>query len=299
MLIDAPPTTDGEAIAAGLCIVGGGLAGITLASTFFGTDTRVVLLESGRVGESAQADDLSTGKATAHPYHPLSEASPRQLGGAADAWGARCRPFDSIDFEQRDWPWSGWPVTFEEMSPYYEKARMFLRMSDLGFTGEGWADGLPPLYRHIQDSTSLKIGVWQESPLAPISETYGDLLQNAENVSVYLGATGLEIMLGSDDSVSELAVGTFEGTRFTVRADQFVLAGGAFGTTRLLLASNNQMKDGVGNDHGMVGRFFAEHPHIVAGVIPLSRPVESSVGAWPGTPARAPSGRSNSSASIS
>ncbi len=193
MLKDSSEVVDGDAIDADLCIVGGGLAGIALASTFFDTETRVVLLESGPVGESTEADDLSNGESTAHPYFPLSDGAPRRLGGAADLWGAWCRPFDAIDFETRDWPWSGWPLTAEEVAPYYEKARQFLRMSERGFSGKAWADGLPPLYRHIQDATSLEIGVWQESPLAPISETYAQPLEASDNVTVYVGATALEV----------------------------------------------------------------------------------------------------------
>jgi len=274
MLKNVAEIKDGDAVIADLCIVGGGLAGLALASTFLDTDTRVVLLESGPVGESAEADALSNGESTAHPYFPLSEAAPRRLGGAADLWGAWCRPLDAIDFEERRWPWSGWPLTAEDVAPYYEKARQFLRMSERGFSGEAWADGLPPLYRHIQDTTSLEIGVWQESPLAPISEVYAKALEASQNLIVYVGATALEVLLGVDTkSVEGLAVGTPNGKRFTVRASQYVLAGGALGTARLLLASDSRTKEGVGNQHGMVGRFFAEHPHIVAGRIPLSRPV--------------------------
>jgi choline dehydrogenase-like flavoprotein len=57
-----------------------------------------------------------------------------------------------------------------------------------------------------------------------------------------------------------------------VEASHFVLAGGALGVARLLLASDQQEPGGVGNRHGMVGRFFAEHPHVVAGRIPVASP---------------------------
>jgi choline dehydrogenase-like flavoprotein len=283
MLIDATKLTDGAVVEADLCIVGGGLAGLAFASAFLDTDTTVILLESGPIGPDVEADDLSEGASTAHPYFPLSEGAPRRLGGAADTWGAWCRPLEPIDFEPRDWPWSGWPVSAGEMAPYFERARAYLEMSDRGFTGEAWAEGLPPLYRHIQEETGLSVGVWQESPLAPISEQVTDRLTDAGNLSVYLGATGLNIQVGADDaSVIGIEAGAMNGKRFTVVATQYVLAGGTFGTTRLLLASRDRMKGGVGNQHGMVGRFFAEHPHIVAGRIALSKPAATG---RPGFPA--------------
>ena len=148
----------------------------------------------------------------------------------------------------------------------------FLRLESCGFTGEEWSDGIPPLYRHIQEATDLEIGVWQESPLAPISETYAARLAESPAISVYLGATALEARFAADDdTVSALTVATHNGKRFEVTAREFVLAGGALGTVRLLLSSTDRHSRGVGNQHGVVGRYFAEHPHIVAARIPLRR----------------------------
>ncbi len=52
-----------------------------------------------------------------NPYYPLGEARARFSGGSANYWetdlgnqrlGARLRPLDAIDFEERDWvPYSG------------------------------------------------------------------------------------------------------------------------------------------------------------------------------------------------
>ena len=50
------------------------------------------------------------------------------------------------------------------------------------------------------------------------------------------------------------------GNRFTVKPRYTVLAAGAMENARLLLASNDVMKAGVGNQNDLVGRFFADHP---------------------------------------
>lgn len=271
MLIDATALEDGREITADICIVGGGLAGLSLASSFLGSGLCVVLLESGYLGESLAADRLSEGEITAHPYFPLSEAAPRRLGGAAEVWGGWCRPLDAVDFEAGHNRWTGWPWRAVELEPYYQRSLEFLEMSGRGFTGEDWSEGLPPLYRHIQEASSLQIGVWQESPLAPISERWAGRLRESDNVTTYPGATALEIELGTGgETATGISAAAVNGKRFTVRARHFVLAGGALGTVRLMLASDSRERAGVGNRHGMVGRFFAEHPHIVAGRISLS-----------------------------
>jgi choline dehydrogenase-like flavoprotein len=52
-----------------------------------------------------------------------------------------------------------------------------------------------------------------------------------------------------------------------VRAQLFVLATGGIENARLLLASNDVQAAGLGNGRDLVGRYFMEHPHLVAGAL--------------------------------
>jgi hypothetical protein len=45
-----------------------------------------------------------------------------------------------------------------------------------------------------------------------------------------------------------------------------VLALGGIENARVLLASRSQESDGVANGHGVVGRYFMEHPHYYGSV---------------------------------
>jgi hypothetical protein len=49
---------------------------------------------------------------------------------------------------------------------------------------------------------------------------------------------------------------------FHIQARFFVLACGGIENARLLLVSNSVLKNGIGNQNDLVGRFFMEHPHI-------------------------------------
>ena len=57
-----------------------------------------------------------------------------------------------------------------------------------------------------------------------------------------------------------------------MRAKTFVLATGATENARLLLASNDRVPHGLGNDHDLVGRYFMEHPHVWSGYFVASDP---------------------------
>jgi choline dehydrogenase-like flavoprotein len=61
-----------------------------------------------------------------------------------------------------------------------------------------------------------------------------------------------------------LRLATLDGRRIELRARAYVLACGGLENPRLLLAANRQLADGLGNAHGNVGRYFMEHPHVVA-----------------------------------
>jgi choline dehydrogenase-like flavoprotein len=60
--------------------------------------------------------------------------------------------------------------------------------------------------------------------------------------------------------VDHLDIAALSGNHFTVKPRFTVLAAGAMENARLLLASDDVMKTGVGNQNDLVGRFFADHP---------------------------------------
>jgi choline dehydrogenase-like flavoprotein len=76
---------------------------------------------------------------------------------------------------------------------------------------------------------------------------------------VHANVTGLRLSADAH-RVDHLDVGTLSGKKFQLRPKYTVLATGAMENARLLLASNDVLKPGIGNEHDMVGRFFADHP---------------------------------------
>ena len=124
MIINANSVEPGSRITADVCIIGSGAAGITLAVELSRHGIATVLLAGGRRRERSSDRDLYRGVVEpAHPHEPLEEYRRRAFGGTTIAWGGRCIPFDPIDFEVRPWiPNSGWPVTFTDLLPHYERA---------------------------------------------------------------------------------------------------------------------------------------------------------------------------------
>ena len=76
---------------------------------------------------------------------------------------------------------------------------------------------------------------------------------------LHANVTGLRLAPNAS-SLDHLDVATLSGRHFTVKPKYAVVALGGIENARLLLASNDVMKPGIGNANDLVGRFFADHP---------------------------------------
>ena len=280
MIVDARSIEDGSVIETDLCIVGAGTAGIVLAREFIGHDLRVCLLESGGHGADPQTQSLAGGENLGLPYYPLDTARTRQLGGSSTLWhvpigasrvGARLRPLDPIDFEARDWvPFSGWPFNKQHLDSHYDRAQTICGVRSDSFEPRDWETAASPSLQLPGNEVQTIIYKFVERDLFAVH--YPEQVGKADNVTTFLHANVLEIETAGDDSVSALRVATLEGRQFSVKAKFFVLAAGGIEIPRLLLLSNKVQKDGLGNQHGLVGRFFMEHPHFWQGIFVPTTP---------------------------
>jgi choline dehydrogenase-like flavoprotein len=124
MLIDAETLENGAVINANIAVVGAGPAGIVLALELAKSGYEVALIESGRLEFSEAIQKLGeAGYMDPKRHAPMSHCTHRQLGGASTIWGGRCVPYNPVDFDKRDYiPYSDWPITYEEISAYFQRA---------------------------------------------------------------------------------------------------------------------------------------------------------------------------------
>lgn len=258
-----------------VAVVGAGLAGIDVACALGRRGIRVVLLESGRlefdpaIQELARVTCVGVPLRTPETHGHLSTFLPpmyrgycrvRQFGGTTNVWTGKWRMFDAWDFEPRPWiPYSGWPIALEDVLPFYEETGRDYGFGD--FRAESERDPFR-LARRLLAPAGLEphLFYWEETPTRAGPRFFQEL-KRSEHVDVLLGATATELVLDENlRTVRELSVATLDGRRIAVRADRFVLATGGLEAPRLLLASNRQIAEGIGNAHGLVGRFYMDHP---------------------------------------
>ncbi|MBI2994068.1 MAG: GMC family oxidoreductase [Gammaproteobacteria bacterium] len=275
MLADLNELEDGAAIAADVCVIGAGAAGITVARAFLNTPHDVCLLESGGNDYEERVQSLYEGRNLGMPYYDLVESRLRLFGGTTAIWGGRCAPLDAIDFEKREWvPHSGWPFDRAHLDPWYERAHALLGLGACEYDERVWRSlgDAPPGF----DPEVLRNDFWRfDLSRDRFTLNHCRDLANAANVRIVLHANAVRIQAGADArNVEHVDVASLQGRRAKVRARLYVLACGGIENPRLLLASNNVETQGIGNGHDRVGRFFMEHPHGRAGRINSDRPHE-------------------------
>jgi choline dehydrogenase-like flavoprotein len=269
MIVDFQRADTPTEIDCDLCIVGGGMVGLTIARVFAGTRARVCVIETGGQRANADLDALNAVAADAHPYPDPIGTRPRRLGGSTMLWGSHCAPLEDEDFAPLDGnDWTGWPFGADQMRPYYERAQAVLGLGPYVYDDRAWAiHGEPaPAF----DPAMLRVRFWQfRSPrrfplVLPLrmGAEYARELRAASNVRMLTHATATRIKLAPDGRrVLGVDLRTLGGRHGSATAKFVVIACGTIESARLLLASSDVTPAGIGNQHDLVGRFFQEHPH--------------------------------------
>ncbi len=263
-MFEARSLSEGDLIDADICIVGGGPAGITLALELRDTPLKVVLLESGDLHPDPETQALYQGPNLGFQYDPLDEARLRFLGGSSNHWAGNCMRLRPIDFEQLDWmPHSGWPIGYDDLDPFYDRAQPYFEIpTDRPYDIDHWSNELNLPLLDLDPDLMVNMGA-NESPPTAFGHVYEEALRQADNLHVFLNANVLEIETDINAaSVTALSVACIDGPTLRVEARQTVLAMGGIEIPRLMLLSDRVARNGIGNEAGLVGRFFADHPAI-------------------------------------
>ena len=249
---------------ADICIVGAGAAGISIALELMNTPYKVILLEGGGFEYEDRVQDLYRGETTGQPYYPLESSELHYFGGTTGHWGGMCSLFDPIAFQKRDWvDQSGWPITQDDLIPYYKRAHYNLDIKKYQFDLDYWQKQDPSLVSLPFDEKVVWTKIWNFSPPTRFGRKYKDTIVNAKNIHLYTYANVVDISCNENVSVAQsVTIKNYAGKTHQIKAKYFVIACAGIQNPRVLLAANKQSPKGLGNDHDLVGRYFMEHIEI-------------------------------------
>ncbi|MGD9841878.1 MAG: GMC oxidoreductase [Steroidobacteraceae bacterium] len=279
MIFDTSDLADGSTLTADICIVGAGAAGISIALELIGSGIDVLVLESGGLREEATTQALYSGTVADERLHsPPDKYRQRRFGGTTTIWGGRCMPFDDVDFEVRDYvPNSGWPFDRESIMPFYPQANRLCEAGSMAYTmAEAFGTPQRPMIDGFHSNNFTTDTLERFSCPTDFGVRYGHKLRAAPNVRVLLHANVTELLLNeSGTNVDTAAVRTLAGKKLAVRAKQFVLSTGGLEVVRLMLASRGVQKNGIGNHHDVLGRYYMCHLAGTIGALKFNPPLTS------------------------
>jgi choline dehydrogenase-like flavoprotein len=232
-------------------VVGAGAVGLFAAR---GRD--VVVIESGDAHLGSFAADSYTSVGRAHSGIKLGRS--RSLGGTTNLWGGQLVEFQPIDFNGREWlPGSKWPVSYEELAPYYRPTYL-----NLGVPAQFLADrdvwrGIGCEPPDLGPEFEVFFTRWLGVP--NFAEMFAKQIQSDPKLSVLTGhaVTGFR---GNGGRIDAVRIANDKGQTRWLGGETVILAAGTIENARLLLhAANDSEWIAPWRGNANVGRYFQDH----------------------------------------
>nr|WP_282154082.1 GMC family oxidoreductase [Ruegeria atlantica] len=233
------------------------------------TGLTIAVLDTGDLDRNHAAQEFSDVESPENevPRH----ARIRQFGGSTTAWSGKWLPLTPEDLQGSSWAEdSGWPIRAEDLHPYYARASKIHK----GPAPEDYAQWKTAPNTNASNTRLKPVSVyWLDSGQLDFSQTIGKVIAKSETITVFLQCTATNVVLTDDLSrVAYLEAQSKQGQKTTrVVAREYVLASGGIENARLMLASNGQMKNGIGNTYDIVGRYYIDHPGGSVAMVTLNR----------------------------
>jgi choline dehydrogenase-like flavoprotein len=261
-----------------ICIIGAGIAGLTLAHKLVQLGHDVLLLEAG--GRAVEPEDATASSDVAmagEPHPGTLEGRIRALGGTSLTWGGQLLPLPDEN---------AWPVSSADLAPYNGEAERLLGVDDLPYASAlFFAHRKQPAPALLEDLPQLEPVLSKFAPFSHrnLAHTLGSSLRAHSKARTLLHARATELLPAPQgDRIEAVLVRTPAGHIHRIEATHFVIASGTIEAARLLLASRSVTPQGVGNQHDQVGRNFHDHLTVTAATVhpPARELVLSALRPW-------------------
>lgn len=266
MIVDFSTSTETQ-WTADICIVGSGVIGLAMVKELMTSGKRLIVLEKGGHEHSKQLEATQDCEITGHAFTGHRDGRVLGFGGTARAWGGQALPLDATEMRSRQWVnLEGWPIDPAELEQYYESIDEFLSVDKVSYDAD--LDALRKLKKTEFDQTLIRyhFSKWSRKP--DISIAMRTQLMHASNVIVIENGTVCNLHMNeAHNRIEQVQIKNVNHRVATIHARQFVLCMGGLENARLLLLSNTQSPQGIGNTHGNVGAFFQDHPTAQVGTV--------------------------------
>jgi choline dehydrogenase-like flavoprotein len=254
MHVDLDHAEAGRQFRARFCVIGGGIAGLFLATRLAERGGEVLLLEAGGLELEERSQSLYGAEMGGARHVGTTEGRFRTFGGSSTRWGGQLLPYTADVFAPPSGaPSLGWPITESEVAPFYDELQRMLGVDLLPFDA-GLLGALKRPAVSFSGDVRLRFSKWIPFAKRNLARTQGQIALGHPKITVVSHANVAELVGDGAGRISAARVVDYAGREFRFEAEEFVVATGTIESSRLLLSSPD-----VPNPHGQMGLYFQDH----------------------------------------
>lgn len=253
---DASRLTDAGGQLPRTVVIGAGAVGLYAAAQLAAAGQPVVVIEAGTRNLSRFAAE--SWQVAGHPHDGVRLGRGRGLGGTTSLWGGQLVEFQPIDFAGRSWlPHSAWPVSYEEIAPYYPATYRNLGVPERLTADETVWRGVSCARPELGPEFEVFFTRWMSTP--NFAQLFAKQIQSDERLAVLTGYTAVGFR-SEGGRVQAVRVANEAGQSHWLQGDRFLLAAGTIENARLLLhAAQDAESNAPWRGNPNLGRFFQDH----------------------------------------
>lgn len=266
-------------IAAPICFIGGGIAGLLAARKIAGKGRRVIVVESGTEAFAADIHALNEIEDPFGRYTRSMTGRYRGFGGTSARWGGRMLPISRHETDARPHlSLPGWPSPIDRLGAYESEIEELFCIGSDTYEAIGTPDF--DIAEPFRPGSASLIPRWAKCPSfkrCNVATILRDQLRRMPGIEIWLDATvcGFEL----DRAGGRLRAVTacnLHGRKLTVEAEHFVLTAGTIETTRLLLLLDRASGERAFGRCDALGRYFQDHLKAEIATIDRRDPVRTN-----------------------
>jgi choline dehydrogenase-like flavoprotein len=258
MQIDLEQVPSGTKFESEICVIGAGIAGLILARRLAGYGMQVHLLEAGGLELEERSQQLYRSEMRGAYHQGTIDGRFRTYGGSSTQWGGQLLAYPDAVFRDRPLLGAGWPITENEVRPYYPEIFKIMGVNELPFT-----DDFLQRYgtREALRSPDVRVRLSKFAPFGRrnLAGTIGREVLASDKITVFFHANAVTVnATPAGDRIEDVTVRNYGDGEYRFQARQFIVCAGTIETSRLLLTSRILEK------FDQVGRYFHDHFRVKA-----------------------------------